>query len=178
LHILKSIYNYTIPTDILLFLNITGLQAQIHALSNKKSGTVFPVFSVSECTNANGLIRNQPLYFSSFEISTRKEYGEFDLKTGIFTVKKAGVFQFNFTGLAKKTINSPHHHSELLVDGCRKAISILTSTVLNGCQPVFLLALLPLIIGQKVSINLVSGELCDAPDNRISRLSCLYFASN
>jgi len=160
---------------LIIFLLSTGLQSQIQALTKRKSTIAVPVFSVVKCTNPSASI-NEPLSFASFEIETKKDYGDFDLKTGIFTVKKAGTFQLNFNGLS--VTESSRSQYELKVDGRRKSISYVKVTSKNGFQPVVLSALLQLSVDQKVSINHVLGGLYETSKTGYTRFSCLFFAGN
>jgi len=128
-----------------------------------------------ECTNP--LARaDEALCFSSLEFETKKELGDFDLETGTFTVNKSGIFQFNFNGLVQLSKSSEIHHVELRVDGVRKANTFMNSPLSDGFQPAIITALLQLVIGQKVSINIVSGDLYDSPTSRATRFSCVCFA--
>ena len=68
------------------------------ALTGTKTTAAVSVFSVVECTNPIAPL-DEPLAFSSFDFVTKKEYGDFNLTTGIFSVDKAGMFQFTFTGM-------------------------------------------------------------------------------
>jgi len=128
-----------------------------------------------ECTNPSPS-EPESLTFATFEIETKKEYGEFDLKTGLFTVKKSGIFQFNFSGLADVSNGSRTHDFELMVDGESKSMSFLNMTVAEGYQPVSLSAFLQLMPGQKVSMNLFEGALYDNPKTRATRFSSVFFS--
>jgi len=169
------------------------LKAQIQELNRSKIAATVPVFSVAVCTNplespndqsrqaetaaASSPIRNETLSFGTFEIETAMEYGDFNLKTGIFTVKKSDIFQFNFTGLTKINYGSRLHCFHLSVDGKSKSKSLLSLGSSDGYQLIVISALLPLVTGQKVSIIRVEGDLYDAPNARATRFSCLFFAS-
>ncbi len=158
-----------------LSFRVSGLQTQFQALKETKTAAPFPVFSVRECTNPSGS-KNDSLFFASFEMETKKEYGNFDLKTGIFTVKKSGIFQFNFTGIVKLTGTVKVNQFDLTVDGSRKSLCFATSTASEGSQLVGISAILKLNIGQKVSMIRISGELYDAPGMRTSLFSCVFFS--
>lgn len=126
---LEILISYCI-TSLFISLVFTDLKAQIQELTRSKAAV--PVFSVVVCTNplespndqskqaetapASSPIKNEPISFGTFEIETAKEYGDFNLKTGIFTVKKSGIFQFNFTGLTKITDGNHIHRFDLSVD--------------------------------------------------------------
>ena len=51
------------------------------------------VFLAQKCTNSTVAARQ---YFRFSEIETDTEFGDFDISTGILTVTKPGLFQFNF----------------------------------------------------------------------------------
>lgn len=62
------------------------------------------------------------LHFSSFDFQMRTEHGDFDLKTGIFSVGTPGFYQME---LKIDTDSSQYGYSgrvELIVDGVAKAI--------------------------------------------------------
>jgi len=109
-------------------------------------------------------------------METNKECGEFNLKTGIFTVKKAGFFQFNFSGLVRITESLRAHQFELNVDGATKAACFVNLTVAEGVQQVVISSIQKLNIGQRVAITRVLGGLYDDPNIRTSLFSCLFFS--
>ena len=117
----------------------------------------------------------EAVHFASCTIETKTEYGDFDLKTGVFTVNKSGIFQLNFNGIAFLTESSPTCQFEMIVDGYRKSVSYLDLASSNGAEEVVLSALLQLEIGQKLSVIRISGGLCHPPDTRITRFSCVVF---
>ncbi len=43
----------------------------------------------------------QSFGYSTLEFETKSDHGTFDMATGIFTVKTAGIYQFNFSGFVK-----------------------------------------------------------------------------
>ncbi len=151
------------------------MQAQIQELAQTKNAVSVPVFSAVVCTNPSATM-NESLSFTAFEIEAKKEYGDFDLKTGFFTVKKPGTFQFNFTGLAQMKGRSRSHHLELLVDGFWKSMSFVNMESSDGYQPVVLSALQQLVTGQKVSVVIRHGELFDNLKTRATRFSCVFFS--
>ena len=128
-----------------------------------------------ECTNPTAS-ESESLTFASFEFETKKEYGDFDLKTGFFTVEKSGIFQFHFSGLADVSNGSRTHDFELMVDGESKSMSFLNMTVAEGYQPISFSAFLQLMAGQKVSMNLFEGALYDNPKTRATRFSSVFFS--
>jgi len=166
------------------------LKAQIQELTRSKIAAAVPVFSVAVCTNplespndqsrqaetaaASSPIKNETLSFGTFEIKTAKEYGDFNLKTGIFTVKKSGIFKFNLTGLAKIKDGCRLHCFHLSVDRKSKSKSLLSLASSDGHQPIVISVLLPLVTGQKVSIIRVKGGLYDTPHAPITRFSCVF----
>ena len=116
-----------------------------------------------------------PLRFSLFECETKTEHGDFNLGTGTFTVNKAGMFQFTFTGLVHVSNISPTHQFELMVDGNSESIAFLNLAGLEAMQPVVISALLQLKVGQKVSIMRVSGGLFQVPKTRCTCFSSSFF---
>ena len=150
--------------------HVEGFQA----LKETKTAAALPVFSVRECTKPQGPV-NYSLAFASFEMETNKECGEFNLKAGIFTVKKAGFFQFNFSGLVRITESLRAHQFELNVDGVTKAACFVNLTVAEGVQQVVISSIQKLNIGQRVAITRVLGGLYDDPNIRTSLFSCLFF---
>jgi len=121
-------------------------------------------------------VKKKTLAFASYEIEPNKEYGDFDLKTGIFTVKKPGIFHFNFNGLANISKGPRIHKVQLWVDGCVKSASYLNLTLSDGYQPVLLSALQQLVTGQKVSVSIIDGELFDGPQTEATRFTCVFFS--
>ena len=107
-----------------LYFNL-DLQNQIRTLSAKNSTHFFPVFSVKTNTNVDTR-NNQLVPFSLPDFSTLSEHGDFDLTTGIFTVKTAGMYQLNFNVLVCSSCGevycSGHHIFEFQVDGKRKGL--------------------------------------------------------
>lgn len=145
------------------------------ALTRTRITTAVPVFSVAECTNPFAPL-NEPLAFSSFDFETKKEYGDFNLSTGTFTVNKAGMFQFTFTGLVYIcNVGTPTHQFELMVDDQSESIAFVNLSGLEAFQPVVISALLQLKVGQKVSIIRVTGGLFEVPKTRCTCFSSSFF---
>lgn len=122
-----------------------------------------PVLSVTTLNKADTL--NQYIPFSNFDIDTKTEHGNFDLGTGIFTVKTAGIYQFQLSGHVQSTIESiwhnPTHHLEIRVNGKTRAISHVSETAYSGgvIKPVDLSAFMQLNSGDKVGVFLLKGRL-------------------
>ena len=97
-----------------------------------KKGSSIPVFSVKKCTNPNA-VKDQSFAFSATDFMTESEHGDFELSTGIFSVKTPGVYQFQFTGhvlstlILNQDIAVSNSRFELRVDGIMKAISYFSS---------------------------------------------------
>ncbi len=70
---------------------------------------------------------------------------------------------------------SPTHQFELMVDGNSESIAFLNLAGLEAMQPVVISALLQLKVGQKVSINRVSGGLFQVPKTRCTCFSSSFF---
>jgi len=119
-------------------------------MSIKNSSNVAPVFSVKNCSNP-GAGPNQSLAYSNLEFETRTDHGEFDLKTGIFTVTTAGIYQFQFSGHVQ-CVNSTSNRLELRI-GSSKVATCLNSYS-EGYQQENISALLSLKSGQKVGVFL------------------------
>lgn len=153
----------------------SGLRAEL--LQTLLATTAVPVFSVKTCTNP-AAERHQSLSFSSFDFDTRADYGDFDIQTGIFTIKTAGIFQFNFVGLVQiVTKELPTHQFELRVDGGTKAICFAnSSSETKGYQNVVISTFIELEVGQKVGMYLQAGKLHDAPNTCTTRFSSIFFA--
>ena len=128
----------------------------------KNSSNVAPVFSVKNCSNP-GAGPNQSLAYSNLEFEIRTEHGDFDLKTGIFTVKTAGIYQFQFSGHVQ-CVNSTSNRLELRV-GSSKVATCLNNSYSEGYQQANISALLSLKSGQKVGVFLISGKLMDTSPN-------------
>ena len=136
------------------------MEAQIRALSNKKlAGRVVPVFGAANCINLDAF-KGQSLGFSALEFDTKTEHGSFKLKTGIFTVKTPGFYQFSFSGHVSTFSSIRYSCISLKVDGIVKAVfDTKTSAYEKEYQAVALTALVPLKTGEKVGVYLTEGQL-------------------
>lgn len=106
------------------------------------AATVATVFSVKTCTNL-AAVRHQSLFLLSFDFDVRSDYVDFDLQTGIFSVKTAVILLFNLLGLIQiVTKDFPTHHIELRVDGATKVITFtnLISETNMGYQQVVIIS--------------------------------------
>jgi len=152
------------------------LKDQIRTLASRKTTNVVPVFSVRY---AKGYDPKNKFY--SLEFDTKTEHGDFDIKTGIFTVKTSGIYQFNFNGHAKmSTRNDRTHHFELRVnDKVKASFYISSKSEADGYQPVDLSALLNLNKGDSVGVFRVVGQLYEHYEsNFFTRFSGTLLFSN
>ena len=132
-----------------------------------------------KCTNPAAEI-DTFLTFSSMDFETDSKYGDFDLATGLFTVKTAGTYLFKFSGHVGEGANHISHRVVLRgVDGNMKADVTYTATSLEvgGYQPILLSAHTPLKIGEKIGICQANGELFDNGQVYETRFSCIFLAA-
>jgi len=113
-------------------------------------------------TNTNVDTRNNQLVpFSLPDFSTLSEHVDFDLTTGIFTVKTAGTYQLMFNVLVRSSrFDKTRHLFEFQVDGERKTLlsyNIDQSLEADEYQSIHLSALLRLSSGEKVGVFRVTG---------------------
>ncbi len=142
--------------------------------------SVILIFAVLRIIDPN----KRSLTFTSFDIEIKKEYGEFDLKTGLFTVGMSGIYQFNLNTNMKAAGSSADeatHQIELRVDGEPKVTSycIMSRSCDNDyvyCQPVRISALLSLQLGEKVGIDSASGSIVERPPYCVTRFSAVLLA--
>jgi len=129
---------------------------------NWNGGTV-PVFSVLNCPNPQSRLE-QFLTFSTFGFDTKIEHGDFNLRTGLFTVQTEGKYQFHFNAHTKTGRESRSHIFILKVDEQAECVAYSNwiSEANKGFSPVALTALLPLKRGQKVGIMFTSGQLFES----------------
>lgn len=166
---------------------ITDLEAQFLSLSSKKLTSAVPVFSAVKCINPDAA-KGQSFGYSSLEFDTEIQHGIFDLKTGIFTVKTPGFYQFNFSAHVKFCSSSQYgkkqhtrNRIELCVDGEAKAGSYscrppLTSSSDLYYQPVCISAHLLLKFGEKVGVYITEGKTTDWPPSYPTRFSAILLA--
>ena len=144
---------------------------QILKISKKKSD----VFSVSKCTNPAAAAGQSFAYSSEGFIPSSKEYGNFDLGSGIFTVKKAGVYQFHFNSHVLMGDASRYSRKfELRVNGSMKAMYH-TDEYPSRHQvyhPVIISALLRLKPDDKIGVFSVTGKLHEDDTAYITRFYC------
>lgn len=147
-------------TIILFFINnCIDLRREIEAIRQKKQATCVPVFSVEICTNP-AAAAGQSFGYSTSVMSVRTEHGDFNLPTGIFTVKTAGIYQLNFIGHVHLTHNDNGHRFDLRVNGKLVALSLNQSSVESaGYQPAVISALMPLESGDKVGVFASRGKI-------------------
>lgn len=147
-------------------------------ISKKKSD----VFSVFKCTNPAAAAGQSFAYSSEGFIPNSKEYGDFDLSSGIFTVKKAGVYQFHFNSHVLMD-NSGSRYSrkfELRVNGSMKAIYH-NEEYPSGHQvyhPVIISALLRLKPDDKIGVFSVTGKLHEDETAYITRFYCILVSDD
>jgi len=165
------------------------LKEQILVISKKPDvpPSAIPIFSVMQCSNAvDDFKKTFSLAYSAFDIRIKKEYGDFNLKTGLFTVSVPGVYQFNFNSHVKffkpqygdKQCRS--HKIELRVDGEPKAVSFGNRSYIQYTSdiyhlPVRISALLSLKLGETVDIFLSEGVLYECPPTFTTRFSAILF---
>ena len=143
-------------------------------MANKKSTNVVPVFSVKG--NSGSATKNQYLQFSSSEFNTETKHGNFDVTSGLFTVKTAGIYQLNFNGHVRLWYIRTHHF-ELQVNGKRKAMSYTSSYSSEGYHQIDLSALLYLYIGDMVGVFQIEGQLHGEPESDfVSTFSGILFS--
>ena len=133
-----------------------------------------PVFQVRNCYNP--LAIGESFTFINCDFGTNSEYGVYDSTTGIFTVKIAGVYQFNYDALQQANNVNHYTHIELRVDGVKAAeFSSQSPTEKMDYEPIALSTRLPLKEGQKVGVFLAGGMLYTAKPNRDTQFSDLSF---
>ena len=135
----------------------TDLEDRIKAVSSSKSSTCVPVFSVENCINP-ATSRGHSFGFSTFVMEDRTEHGDFDLSSGIYTVKTVGIYLLNFNALVKLHARSRSHNFDLKVDNKTVAISYNYSETL-GDQPAVISAMVPLNSGDRVGIFANCGKI-------------------
>lgn len=88
------------------------------------------------------------------------------------------MYQFDFTGHVLITNGSRRLYLfELQVDGVMKSVCRANSNLME-LQQVSLSSRHQLVVGQKVSMNRVSGGLYEAPDVSPTTFSCMFIAEN
>jgi len=118
-----------------------------------------PVFSAFQCANSKAP-QGQSIGFAAFDFETKDEHGSFHLPTRIFSVKTAGIYQFNFSGHVTTNRDGHFHCFTIRADGDVKAVFyLLTPTDEEWNRPVSLSALLPLKTSEKVGVYLGAGKL-------------------
>jgi len=138
------------------------LQDKIQLITTRCSENLaIPVFSVMRCSNPKPAQRESISFtFVDLDIETNTEHGDFDLQTGIFSVKTTGIFDLKFTAHVQTNKWTKTHRIDLRVDGVYKAVSYTqTSSDNEEHRPIIISAVLPLKCGEKVSIVLVEGGL-------------------
>ena len=97
-------------------------------------------------------------------MESETEHGEFDLPSGIHTVKTAGNYLLNFNGLVELRAGFRRHQFDLKVNDETVATSFNDSNS-PGYQPAVISALLPLKAGDKVGIFAHEGQLYEDTDS-------------
>ena len=100
--------------------------------------------------------------FSTFVMETKTEHGDFDLSSGIYTIKTAGVYKLDFHAHVDLETGSEVHHFNLNVNKNPVAVSYNCGS--NGSLQAVISALLPLKAGDEVGIFAVEGELFEDED--------------
>ncbi len=154
------------------------MQVQTIQTTNKETRNytnVVPVFSVKNLNGSTATTR-QYIPFSTFEFNTETKHGDFDLASGLFTVKTAGIYQINFNGHVRLWYIRTHHF-ELQVNGKRKAVSYTSSYSSEGYHQIDLSALLHLYIGDMVGVFQIEGQLHGEPESDfVSTFSAILFS--
>jgi len=138
-----------------------------------------PIFSALQCSNGAKFYKDPlPLAYSAFDIMIKREYGDFSLQSGLFTVNIPGVYKFNFNAHvqivrdAASSSTSYIHRFELRVDGEPKATSYSTHCrdTCDNFFPVRISALLSLKFGETVGVFICGGKLYESKElKRYSR---------
>jgi len=89
--------------------------------------------------------------YSTLEFETKSEHGTFDMATGIFTVKTAGIYQFNFSGFVKTDKDNQTHFFAIKVgEDVKSCFYVHSASLKQEFQTVSLSALFPLKVGERV----------------------------
>jgi len=170
------------------------------AMPGKKAITVFS--ANKECFSPLGSSHKPPwrkskcghifpglLAFSNFESHPVEKHGDFDLKTGTFTVKTSGVYLLHFSGycdgkgMAKDSTRGAC--VQLRIEGSFNSIakSIDADSVRRLFKsieypPVVISTLVPLKAGQKIKAFANRSWLHEAPPTYITRFSAILFTDS
>ena len=128
-------------------------------MRDKNFVTAVPVFSVRDCINPDASVHSYG--FSTSVIETNTDHGNFDLPSGIFTVKTAGNYLLNFNthvDLDEQDEDRWARRMHLKVNGETEVSSNNYSST-SGIQSVVMTALLTLKTGDKVGVSGFLGEL-------------------
>ena len=154
---------------------------------NLLDSSAVPVLSILQCTNPSAIL-DESLGYATHEIEMKVKHGDFDLKTGLFTVSLPGIYQFFFSSnveLFHYLIHGVTQEVELRVDGIPKATSYCVMDRpfcgLVGyvpCRPIRLSCLLSLKCGEIVGVYVTRGNLTEDPPIFTTRFSGLLFVPN
>ena len=121
------------------------------------------------------------LSFGAFDFDPKTEYGELDLSTGLFKVKKAGIYHFEFNAHMKVAVAGYNSgiaytiHVELRVNGKTRAVAYRYDGSGSGAnQSVVLVDLVPLKPGDEVGVFLVAGSISEDGITYITRFSGVF----
>ncbi len=169
-----------------MYIIFSDFKEQMRVLHGKENPeaiplpSAIPIFSVLKISDP----KNRSLSFTSFDIDIKKGYGEFDLKTGLFTVGISGIYQFNLNTNVKaagSNADPATHQIEIRVDGEPKVTSycVMSRSYCDSdevyCQPVRISTLLSLKLGEKVGIYAASGRIVERPPYCVTRFSAVLF---
>lgn len=128
-------------------------------MRDKNFVTAVPVFSVRDCINPDESFHAYG--FSTSVIETNTDHGNFNLPSGIFTVKTTGNYLLNFNthvDLDQQDEDRWARRMHLKVNGETEVSSNNYSST-SGIQSVVMTALLTLKTGDKVGVSGFLGEL-------------------
>ena len=135
-----------------------------------------PLFSGVKCINPEAE-EGQYFGYSTLEFETKSEHGTFDLSTGSFTVKTAGIYQFNFSGFVKTDKDNQTHCFAIKVgEAVKSCFYAHSASVKQEFQTVSLSALFPLKVGERVSVDLSEGKLYQNEPDFMTRFYGIFLA--
>lgn len=107
-------------------------------------------------------------------IEAKTQHGDFDLLTGIYSVKTAGNYLLNFScHVYFEVAGGKRNRFNLKVNNKTVAMSCSVSDAF-GDQPAVISVLLPLYTGDKVGIFADSGQLYDGEDFKTRFFGILF----
>ena len=143
---------------------------------------IVPVFAAKKCINPDAL-HGESFGFSSLEFETKEEHGSFDLPTGIFTAKTAGIYQLNFSGHVLVDELTECHHFILKVDNTNYTIKAVFFSRLSPIhdlklfQPAVITSVVSLKSGQKVGVYVNVGQIYQGLPSFVTQFSGILYAA-